>query len=101
MVSATRWRPKRIQTGIDVGVAQRGRGSTLSYAHIELRPDLRPAVRGTCCSQGYLPAVRGTWFTPQYTVYKFPRMHFAAAVKQLKAVLIPALALLIHHFLKL
>ena len=27
--------------------ARRGRGSTLSYAHIEPRPDLRAAVRGT------------------------------------------------------
>ena len=39
---------------------------------------------------------------PQYTVCKFPRMHFAAAVavKLLKAVLILASVLLIHHFLK-
>ena len=37
---------------------------------------------------------------PQYTVCKFPRMHFAVAVKLLKAVLILASVLLIHHFLK-
>ena len=31
--------------GLHVGVAQRGRSSTLSSAHIEPRPDLRSAVR--------------------------------------------------------
>ena len=53
MVS-TRWRPKRSQVGLDVGVAQRGRGSTLSSAHIEPRPDLRSAVRAySICMGGY------------------------------------------------